>query len=495
MNTDRQRFFNNLSTGSTDLRSSVWVDFLVSSPSIFSFRSEYGKEDSPSSVGDTFCKVAILNHVSDFEFFNNDMIVKLNDREGDLVTEIKALIRYFFMTLGNQATCFSSSVRTPLPSGKALLSFLQSLLRRTKELRGLNLLSITGRQKSVETHIDTDSVTRHRKEFGFTLNEERSIPFGISSRDADRFGFTFNRPVPLHLDATHVLEIEPTFLNLAAISNCGITDRIEPLKRFESGVTGILFGLNSTKERLERLVQSAKCLLKRAVIAGIKKVTLLSNLRQKRSGLARISDALSRSFVSFFSLAKGLIVENAVAFKLILKGGHLLAGRIKTVSEGSQHLLPLLTLNILANCRGRNASNAGSKITSAPQSREATPKRGKFLPQYSACITLQPVNDFSNASDRFVFNEKMNMIWHNIKSMNNQIQFFGLLSKKLFKSSRNFFLKYGAAVFWAPNKMYFDAENRPSIFSISAHDTYYTTADYIMQVFCLERRGGLSSAT
>lgn len=478
MKPNSKRLFNNFTTNRASLGCSFGIDFFISSASIFGFALEDRKKYAPCGIGNAFRKMRIPNHSLNVEVFYSDEIILLDKFMSDLMTEIKTLITDFLMTFSNKATGFASSMTAFYPTGKSLLSRLELLFRDAEKFGGINLFAVTCRDKRIKADIDADAFSGRKQKHGPTFNDKKNIPPCITSIDAQSFDFTVNRTVPLDFNATDVLKVEFVCLNLATITKCGIVDRVEAVGSLEAGITRLFACLHSAEKGRERLIKSAKGLLKRTIVAKCKTLRFLSQLRQKHCSLSRIIDSLPRRPVSLFSLLKSFVVEKTMCIKLRLKRSDLLSSGIETIFKGFEHLLSFLFLNIFTDSGLAYIPDTASIIASAPKRRQTATKGSKFTSHKATGVSLQSIDDLCDTQCWVIFKKQMNVIGHYLKGMYCQIKLFHLFIQELLQPLSYIALKHGSPIFWTPYQMQFQTEYGTCVFCILSH----TNILYTMQI-------------
>ena len=341
MNSNGERLFDHLSTGRAPLGSPVGSYFPIPSPGAFSLGFEYREEHSPGGIGDRLRKMPVFDHTLDIEIFYGKPVVGLYEGVRDLVAEIKPLVGDLLVDLSDKTTSLRSTHRAFFSASKTLLGLLEKLLGFTKELRGFDLGSVSESGEGNKAHVNADFLPCLGKRDDFALDGEVDIPPVVSPSDGKGLDLTGYRPVPLNLNVADVLKVETPVLDLTTVSEDSICDGIEPVGRFEPGITGFLPSLDPAEERFESLVQPAKSLLERTVVAGGKGLVFLLELGEKPGGLLRESNAFAGNFVSLLPLSEGGVVEEAVPVKLGGKGFRLFPGRVKAVFERLEHRIVL----------------------------------------------------------------------------------------------------------------------------------------------------------
>ncbi len=133
--------------------------------------------------------------------------------------KIPPLIGNMLMLFLEQANRFGSSPRAFLAAGNFALCPSESLLRFPVELWRLDLCTFAGHEKGFQTHINANSrpVIRWSSNIG-QLTREDDIPAIGFPLERDRLDRACHLTMPFHLEQAHMLDVEPTILELAAIA-------------------------------------------------------------------------------------------------------------------------------------------------------------------------------------------------------------------------------------------------------------------------------------
>lgn len=107
-------------------------------------------ELAPASVMDRLRERVVSCHVPDSQVFEHHQIMRLHQSGAELVVEIAPLIRDPGVLDGQQASCLLPVLRPFLLTAEFPLEMLQPLLGFPQELRWFDLLTITGRDQSLQ---------------------------------------------------------------------------------------------------------------------------------------------------------------------------------------------------------------------------------------------------------------------------------------------------------------------------------------------------------
>lgn len=135
----------------------------------------------------------------------------------------------------------------------------------------------------------------------------------------------------------------------------------------------------------------------------------------------------------------------------MLHRGSLLTVRVQPVCKCLMHLLALLRFDVMPYRLFGYRTYGTGVIRPAPQRREPTSQRLKFIAQYAAGKPFELRDNLSNTARRVVFDKKMNVVWHDFKRMNCQPKFFCLLIHEFGEPVFDITNQYLAAILRTPD--------------------------------------------
>ena len=342
MNSDSKRLFDIRPAVGARLGCAFGVDFLVPSPSVFSFGFEYFKEQAPCGVGYPLGQVSVSNHSLNVEFLNGEIIIALHKLMGELMAKVKPLVRDFFVNMAEQNAGFVSTVGSPFSAGEPPICSSKHSFGFPEIFGSIYLLPVACGYERIESHVNADLSASLWKQLGLAFHEKGDMPFTVPPGDIKSLDFATDWPVPFDFHKTGILKIKTPFFNLASIADGSVEYCVEPMGTFEPRISRLLAPLHPTEERLERFVQPAERLLEGAIIAERYVFAFFSQFWGKISRLCIIGNPFPCFFVNILSLLKSLIVEKAVTAKLCCERLYLLFCGIKAIFVRFNHLFCFL---------------------------------------------------------------------------------------------------------------------------------------------------------
>ena len=482
MYTNRQLFRNPLSAPGTLLTRILWGYVHHNRTGAFSLVAKDAHECRPGDIGDRTGKSVVPEHVGYSEAFHGNRPVATKQVIDHLVVELVSFIAHPGVQLLNSLDGFLAVLPAFFLAGKRSLSASKFGKLNLKKVWIGNVFPITGGEKEFYPHIHAHGrkIVYGGGQFAEIAGSDQ-MPFSSFFFEGKGFNRSLYRPMQIYPDQTHMLNAEfaPTKPN--AVSVGGKFDTVEVVSGFESGISGLFSVFYAAKEVLIRFIQTAHgCLRGREIDAG--KVFVCFSFFLKPRGLVRVLDALSFRFKSTLSLRKADVVQAAVGLKHDVEFPLLVPVGPKSVFECFSHSLALLCFNVFANSLFGDISNGGGIVGTGPKGWKPGPKLGKLLAEDRRRIAFEPVDDLGNTQDRLRSDEDVNVVGHNLKGFDHDLQFGGLLQKEFFQSRIHRRLKHLSTVLRTPNEVVLETVNGSGICFVSRfHVRQYTSVGKIIQ--------------
>jgi hypothetical protein len=376
--------------------------------------------------------------------------------------KIPALILYFQM---QAASTFLIS--PSLGFGKGLFSFpIPTWI--------VNNVSVGTDGKRRETDINTDFLFGRREDSrGNLVTRKDCVPFGIFSLDSKSFDCALNGSMQLNANKSNILDAKFLVeLNPITVGREGNT--VEPVLSLETREPSST-DLDSAEERIERPLQSSENILTGGVIQN-------GDLRKSVSEFFELSSLvviIQREFSAsprITPLFKSKIIECTSSIKKQLQLLGLDTRRKQTVFEGTPQLFAPLLLNVPFDSFLADRTNCSSIVGTRPERGQTRFKSRKFISQFVGSKSFQSVSDFGDRPTGIAFQEKVNVVRHDFKGVNDHLKFFAFCLQENFEAFGNATRQNRSPIFWTPDEMIFEAKNSPGIFSIPVfHLLQYTT--------------------
>lgn len=364
MDTNRQRFFNFLTTARAILRRIAGVDFDYLSSGAFCLVRKELKEFTPAHVSNALAKMPVPDHASNIQRFNVDGFVDSDVEIGNFMQKVFSLIYYLFVNFSHKDFCLSSSSGTSYFAGQCPLSSSQDLLGVSEEFRVFNTSACGVNEKCFDADINADfgNSVRHFLS-GNIITGEAHKPFaGRGAADRDGFDIAFNRPGEEKFESADTSDVQVPAFNFVSglLQGEGIVS-VFPPKSWESGLFCLFF--QSAEECVKGFLQSLYHILQNLRAYGLElkklllkswKLILLGNTGDRFSMLPVDADSLLKSKIvqrtAYIKPLKAINLSLFVYYRSILEcSSHFFSGmrqcfvgQVQKLKGQSLLLLPLM---------------------------------------------------------------------------------------------------------------------------------------------------------
>ncbi len=258
IHTLRKRHLLPVVAPATVLRCISRVDFYQVGASFCRFACQLIEKSRPRGITDAFGKAMVMHHAINGQVFHTDETVGVDDTMTFLMREVLS-------TEGNPLMYPRYHVAMLAPLGRTLLKFAMSALYlcqcrffRAKETGIGNLFTSGKRGKGFQTYVNTDLLSVLRQTLRFALNRKADVPFaGTTSVNGTRLDLALDGAMIDHLDAPDLRENDTIIMGSAPLARRQDTkttlregETIIAITPAKAGITGVLTGLDSAKERL-----------------------------------------------------------------------------------------------------------------------------------------------------------------------------------------------------------------------------------------------------
>jgi hypothetical protein len=210
------------------------------------------------------------------QILDRDSSTILDQPEGQLVLEIIAVVPDSKVGLLKQSDCLASPVRVFLASGHTAQCPSQLCFSFSIPARIGNWVTVRESGEGFKTNSNAHFVVERRRRFRFTFHRETDVPPAAFPLHRGRLNLAIDGTVELDHDLPDTLDNENVAIELDAVTAAWKCDAIETATRFGSRISSSLTSLHSKKERLKRLVYTAKDILA-ARDVGKSKVAFCAN--------------------------------------------------------------------------------------------------------------------------------------------------------------------------------------------------------------------------
>ena len=262
MGTNAQTLLDDLTTFEALLRCEARVHSYHCVPSSLSLFTQDVEEGAPTGVHDALGQGMVLGHVEKVKLLNSNHLVLLAVLFGRFEMEITALTRNLEMGLRRATSSLAASMAAFLASAQLALLASQGSLRGAIVARVLNGMTLTIREKGLETNVNADvrMLTRGWFMLGMwqSLTHDEGVPMPIRTMyQVNRLGCALNGTMQLDLEeVSELLGHKKMFLILMQIAIFAVLSQLNGVPAvwlFETREAHIrnaqLFGIEKALER------------------------------------------------------------------------------------------------------------------------------------------------------------------------------------------------------------------------------------------------------
>ena len=489
---DGKRFLDDLSAPGTGLGSMLWINLHQLDTGAFSLVFKHLCEGTHSNIKTALGEVRIAVYECKCEVFHRNAVIVAYKFPGKLMQKISTLIRNMLVKLGKSFDGFASGVGPFLFPGNGSLEDTKPFLGVDVKFWRVEKLSVRGRYQMQYPKINTDYFSGWLSCLvEISLNRQANVPSPVFPENADKFDTSVigEVTVPLNSNWRHFCQDE-LFVGYFSPIVWPESNAVESGRGFESWKSRFVACFYSAEERLESNVESPHRLLKRGAVYLW--VFCFSYL-VKRFVLVKTGKRKPIHFPGIYPLLKSLVVKASVAVKDFVKhpSGRLV--RIDSVLICT-HLLAFLSRDVGFHCFFGNMPNGTAVVRPAPKRRESCRQLLELFPQYAAGPAFESKSNPCRCPCRVTLNKQVNVIRHYLKGVDRKLVVLGNTVKDLLQPCCNFVGQHFTPVFWTPDKVIFQAENRSGIFSVFAHALYAKLCYSYCQPL-IQPGGGNSSAS
>lgn len=481
MPTYREVFVYLLAATAALLACASGIDFHNRSTGFFGFVLQDANETGPTGVTDRAGQPAVLDHPSDVQAFHSDQAVATDQTTSDLMMMLAPQIANADIH-GSKASNGLTTVEAKpfLPTDGAALSpkFRQLSFQKP----GIRLaFPVTGSQKRFQPQVDSNRRIVALRNGDFTqVTRQNQEPLVAFPFDRSGFDCAFDGAMQLDSDRAHMLDAKPVAVQADAVAVGRKLDALKSVARLEARIARLLFRFEPTKERPERLVQSAhRGLGGGKVQSG--KVRIADSLMLKPTRTIAVCYRDAILLISELPHVQVGIIQTAVGFEHDAQFPLLVGVDEQTVLKGRSHLFSLLGCDVLFYCFVGNVADCSRIITSGPQRRESCRQVVKLPPQNSRCIAFEAVDDLGDTTSRIRLDKQVNVVGHDFQGVNRHVQLGGFFHQEFSQSFGYIVGQNRPPIFRTPDNVIFQGKNRTGVIYVLAHVQYYTPTVYLSQ--------------
>lgn len=447
----REVFWNDRSAPGAYLACVPGVNQYHPPTGFFRLVCEDAEKIPPTCIGDTLGKTVVLDHVLDMKTFCYDCAVFVDEFARQLVVKVAADVSHLQMFSVQERGSLPAPAAALLPTGYLLLGFNQARFGLPQKAGVVNELTIGGRQKRLQPHIDANDVGTWNKRHAFRVTREYGVPLARLSFQGECFDLAGDRPVQLDFERAYLREDKPVFCQPE--TRLGICEAVIAVETLETGIPG-LTKRGPVVESLECLIYAMNDVLKNLGIDFVVFRTFLFHPGEFTALLfERYRDPAL--FPSITTLLKGGIVQFPTTVQGTGQDILLDLCRIKPVFETLTHLSPLLSLNVLSDGLIRDVTCRGHEITVCPQGGQLQERR-EFTPEIERTPPFESLYQFVYCHLRRARDEQMQVVWLYLQRQHLNFLFFSYTSDNGVQSLFNVPHKHLPSSLRAPDEMIVD---------------------------------------
>ena len=309
----------------------------------FSLVREMGDKVGPTRIQDALGEAA-GNHGGNPEVFEHDPIEPRDEFVDELVEEVFPCVGHV-----DHHALQSPDEPAAIPTAHDApcdLVLQDAQLSENPAIPAGVLFLLAGAESGQphEPKVDADRLPGLRQRLGFLdFAGERDEPLAGPTEHTGRLDRPFELAMPANGNASDAGEFQatalPSILPWARLEAVAILLEAEPRESvpdLEPGIAGVLTGLDPAKERLERLVQVGRDVLK-DVAVDVQSIGTGGFLDLDLAKLHGLGDRLASFLVSLFPLATAVVVEVAARLAHGFQSAALALAGIQAVEVRSLH--------------------------------------------------------------------------------------------------------------------------------------------------------------
>jgi hypothetical protein len=254
-----------------------------------------------------------------------------------LVVKIAPLISNVLVLFLEQENGFSSSVTSPLATCNLSLSTSEGLLSFAVVFGRLDFLTFRGHQEGLQSQINASGRKLGRYNYRIRqLTRKDNMPAIGLSFEGNGLNLALQLTMPLDLEKTDMLDVEPIIFDLASITILGKLHCIKAVSSLETRVSRFLSCFQSSEEGLESTIKSSKRGLATGEVGSLQ-VLISQSFLFELSRLILIGDGTLFLFPCVFAISQGTVIQMTVCFNHRLQALDLFLVRINPILERLTH--------------------------------------------------------------------------------------------------------------------------------------------------------------
>jgi len=466
---DRKFLSDFSSTSTAHLACASRINFHHCDTGAFSLVSQDRQETAPGSIRDCSTEPAVPEHPCDVQVFHCDQSMATDQIQCGFMMVISTFVCDFSIKGANDFDRLAPIRPAFLLTADSSLSPTQGREFFLEIARIFNDITIRGGEEVLDPDINT-----HGREFvGFNgyiaeITGEDDIPSVVLALERCGLNSALYGTMDFAANFANVLNAKSVIPESDAVAISGELNTVEPVPVLKAWITRF-------PSRFDTAVESLKCPAElphgglcrgevEALVVGIGFSLVLEPGR-----LLVIVYADTVIFIGGFTLFKTGVVEPSVSLEHDAEFALLINIGEETELESFAHdLLALLAFYVFAYRRVGHAAYRGNEVTPAPKCRQTGTQTCKLVSKDMRGISLEPLGYFRRAPARVSLYEQVNMLGHNLQSVNRHLNLDSLFSKEGFQPAGDLSFKHRTSILRTPHEVVLEAENSSGVFSVSS---------------------------
>ena len=440
MNSNRKFLFHQPATPAALLRGAERIHGNDRNTSFFRFVFQAVPQSAPARIVRREGQVPVSVYERQRHALQGDQVVVPHQAPGELVLQFQPLVGDMLMQAGDLTQGGLAPAAALHLAGSMALQKAQLSQAGAEPARVLD--QFTGRQgdQRVQAHIQPNSLDRVGDRFGHRvrkLQHQASVPARIDPLEHHVLDQRTLRQgtVKTHPHLAHILHVEtPASLLVrkqpAAVA-VGELQAVEPVAVLEARKARRLTRLDPAEEGGKGLVQPSQRLLQGRGVQLAERVPLCPPQIPEGRPLGRVAEALPGVLVGGDALFECGVVDPACLSEQEVELFCLFGRGTQQVLVGAQHLVPVFLLgNVSLDGRFADLPYRPHIVTAAPQAGHPRPQMRIFPAQHPRREALELIGNALRCFGGIGRDKRMNVIGHDFKRLDRDIQFGGFLLKQ-----------------------------------------------------------------
>src|SRR5579859_286688 len=490
----RQVFLDQNTTATAHLRGVGSLHKHEERTSIYRFVRQQCLEGSQSRIVRGQRQVGIVSHEGQFEVFQGNQAVMLDQPGGEFVPEISANASNMFVQTGYDLALVLAPEAALLGTRQATLRPAQFGQRLPQPTRVVNEGAIREGQQAQQAHVDTHvglAVEQGERQLALRqFQHEVDVPSAGLALENDVLddGPIGHFTVQLDLDVADVLHVQDeAVVHLvvfqAATVPVGVLDALEACRSFVARIARRLPGFQASKVGAVRFVQAAQGVLD---TGSVGEHPFLFAPLPEVGPLCDSFLVFALRFKAEFGLGEGIIVHVLVFEQEPIQKDSFTFARVQPVFVAAFHRSgTLLRLDIGFHSLFRDCPDTADVVAAAPQAGQTRTQFGILLPQLPRGEALELIRQAMRSLTGWGREKQVDVVGHDFKRLNRHLQLRRFLLQQFSQIGFNSAYQNLTSVLGTPDQVILEGVDRacaaPSVshtISLAEHSIFVNHRTY-----------------